>query len=545
MNNSNAEQTAPLAPLLSITGLTIALPQGGDRSEAVSDVSFDLFAGETLCLVGESGSGKSVVGQSILGILPKALPIIKGTITFDGNVLPRQRDPSFAKIRSVEVAMIFQDAAASLNPVRTIGSQLKEILSVHGVTKRERLPRVMAVLRAVALPQPDRIVSAYPHQLSGGQAQRVVIAAALLLKPKLLIADEPTTALDVSTQAEILDLIARLKKDHDLSVLFVTHDFGVVAEIADRVAVMQNGCLVEVGDARPVLQSPRHSYTKKLIAAINPILREDRRFGDHVLLEAKQINLTYTSGLFRRKTSVHAVKNVSLKIREGQTIAVVGESGSGKSSLARCLLRLEDIDNGSIQFKGAEISHIQGRPLRQLRRSVQVILQDPYSALNPRQTILSAVAEGPIIHGTPPAAARDQAVQLLELVGLSQQAGARFPQEFSGGQRQRICIARALALHPDVLIADEAVSALDVSIQAQILDLFADLQSRFGFSIFFITHDLNVAKAIADDILVMKSGEIVERGPAKQIFENAEHVYTQNLLKAAPGLDTFPMRISG
>lgn len=526
-------------PLLSIEALTVALPLDGDRPEAVSGISFDIEPGETLCLVGESGSGKSVVGQTILGMLPNALPVTGGGIRFAGASMPPQRDPAFGAIRSAQIAMIFQDAGASLNPVRTIGAQLSEVLAVHGVPRPDRRARVLDVLRDVALPEPERIARSYPHQLSGGQAQRAVIAAALLLKPKLLIADEPTTALDVTTQAEILALIAQLKIDHGLSVLFVTHDFGVVAEIADRVAVMQNGILVETGQAQDVLRRPQHPYTQKLIAAVSPAPRQLGGHSDTPILDATDLNLFYRSGFLGNRKALHAIKDVSLSIAEGRTVAVVGESGSGKSSLARCLLRLEDIESGSIRFKGQEISDLNGAPLRALRRSIQVVLQDPYSALNPRQTILSAVSEGPIIHGMAPEAARAKAVEMLDLVGLSAQSAGRYPQEFSGGQRQRICIARALALEPSVLIADEAVSALDVSIQSQILDLFADMQRRFGFAILFITHDLAVARAIADDILVMRSGEIVERGPAARVFDAPEHPYTAGLLASAPGLDLF------
>ncbi|PWJ15894.1 dipeptide ABC transporter ATP-binding protein [Jannaschia seohaensis] len=527
------------APLLSIRGLTVGLPADGDRPEAVSEVSFDIAPGETVCLVGESGSGKSVIGQAILGMLPHALPVLSGEVHLDDAPLPPQRDPAYGAIRSAQVAMIFQDAAASLNPVRTIGAQLAEVLEVHGVPKRDRKARVLDVLRAVALPEPERIAKSYPHQLSGGQAQRAVIAGALLLEPKLLIADEPTTALDVTTQAEILALIARLKAEHGLSVLFVTHDFGVVAEIADRVVVMEKGVQVETGRAAAVLHAPQHPYTKKLIAAVTPAPRERETGGTDTILEATDIDLTYRGGLFGGRKALHAVKGASLRIEAGRTVAVVGESGSGKSSLARCLLRLEEIDSGSIRFKGEEISKLTGKPLQHLRKSLQVVLQDPYSALDPRQTIRAAIAEGPIIHGTPKVEAHAQAAELLELVGLPAQAGGRYPQEFSGGQRQRICIARALALKPDLLIADEAVSALDVSIQAQILDLFADMQKRFGFAILFITHDLAVARAIADDILVMRRGEIVERGPAAQVFASPAHPYTADLLAAAPGLDMF------
>ena len=544
MNDVCAEDAAAEAPLLTIAGLTVSLPIYGDRPEALSDIVLAIHPGETLCLVGESGSGKSVIGQAILGMLPYALCVKSGLLKFDGLVMPPQRDLDFGAIRSAQISMIFQDAAACLNPVRTIGSQLSEILAVHDVIRRDRMARVLEVLQDVALPEPERMARSYPHELSGGQAQRAVIAAALLLKPKLLIADEPTTALDVTTQSEILYLLDHLKKIRGLSMLFITHDFGVVAEIADRVAVMRDGHLVETGNTRDVLSQPQHPYTQKLIAATRPKPQQHDSGGDIPILEAHGINLIYRSSFLSKRKVLRAVKNVSLRVDRGKTVAVVGESGSGKSSLAKALLRLEDIESGSITFKGTEISDLKGASLREMRRSFQVVLQDPFSALNPRQTILSAVSEGPIMHGVSVKDAQKQATDMIKLVGLSDQAGERYPQEFSGGQRQRICIARALVLTPDLLIADEAVSALDVSIQAQILDLFADMQKRFGFAMLFITHDLVVARAIADEILVMKSGEIVEKGPSGQILEAPKHPYTAKLLAAAPGSDLFAQGIS-
>ncbi|WP_375551607.1 dipeptide ABC transporter ATP-binding protein [Rhodophyticola porphyridii] len=527
---------ASAPPLLSVNGLGIGLPPGGDRAEAVTDISFQIHPGETLCLVGESGSGKSVIGQAILGMLPRALPVTGGSIRLQDKVLPSQRDAAYQALRSVRMAMIFQDAGASLNPVKRVGRQLEEILKVHGVPAAERRDRVLDMFEAVRLPDPARIFAAYPHQLSGGQAQRVVIAGALLLKPALLVADEPTTALDVTTQAEILDLIAALKADTGASVLFITHDFGVVAEIADRVAVMKDGRIVEAGRAGDVLDRPQHPYTQRLIAASRPTGATPSRAEEAPILEADGLHLTYRSGPIFNRRVTQAVRDVSLSLAPGRTLAVVGESGSGKSSLARCLLRLEEVERGTIRFKGADITHLAGRDLQRLRKSVQVVLQDPYSALNPRQTIRSAIAEGPIIHGMPVAEARRKAEDLLELTGLTAQSADRYPHEFSGGQRQRICIARALALEPELLIADEAVSALDVSIQAQILDLFRDMQARFGFAMVFITHDLRVARAISDDILVMQQGRVVESGATGQVFDRPAHAYTRALLAAAPGL---------
>ncbi len=522
-------------PVVAVDALSVGLPDGGDRTLAVEDVTFAVARGETLCLVGESGSGKSVVAQAIMGMLPPQLPVRGGTIAFDGTLLPPQRDPAFQRLRSARMAMIFQDASASLDPLQRVGAQLEEIALVHGIAAGERRARVMDMLCAVRLPDPDRIARSYPHQLSGGQAQRIVIAGALLLDPDLLIADEPTTALDVTTQAEILTLIADLKRDRGTAILFITHDFGVVSDIADRIVVMQAGQAVEQGDAARLLTDPQHPYTRTLLAAATQRGAPRDTAAADPILTATDLSLTYRLGGPFSRREVAAVRDVSLSLEKGRTIAIVGESGSGKSSLARCLLRLEDVDAGRIAFDGADITHLTGPDLRALRRRMQVVLQDPFGALDPRQSVGDAIAEGPIIHGTPRAAARARAAELLSLVGLPPQSAARHPHEFSGGQRQRICIARALAVDPDVLIADEAVSALDVSIQAQVLDLFRDLQARLGFAMVFITHDLRVAAAIADDLMVMKDGRVVEQGPAARIFAAPADPYTRALLDAAPG----------
>ena len=522
-------------PVLSVDGLTVALPLSGDRAEAVTDVTFQISAGDILCLVGESGSGKTVVGQAILGMLPRKLPVTSGQIQFQGVDLPPQRDSAYRKIRSAEIATIFQDATASLDPVQRIGTQLGEILEVHGVPRAERSERILDALSAVALEYPERVSRAYPHQLSGGQAQRAVIAAALLLSPKILIADEPTTALDVTTQADILAVILRLKAERGLAVLFITHDFGVVEEIADRVAVMTEGRIVEQGAAAQVLERPQDAYTRKLIAASHPGSRQTVPKDAKPILEADNVSLNYhVGGIFNRR-KIAAVRGVSLNVASGRTVAIVGESGSGKSSLARCLLRLEEFDGGSIRFMGEDVSGLERTALRSFRKSVQVVLQDPYSALDPRQTVRSAIAEGPVIHGMPRAEANRKAEALLDLTGLSPQAADRYPREFSGGQLQRICIARALALEPKLLIADEPVSALDVSIQAQILELFAEMQRTLGFAMLFITHDLRVAQTISDDVLVMKQGAVVERGPTAQVLHFPSHPYTQELVASAPG----------
>lgn len=525
---------------LEVSALTVGLPPGGDRACAVQNVSLTLYPGQTHCLVGESGSGKSIIGQAILGMLPPSLPKLAGNLVLDGESLPEQQSLDFNALRSKKLAIVFQDATASLNPVKRIGTQLGEILKVHGIPSAEIKTRVLAALEAVQLDDPAGKMRAYPHQLSGGQAQRVVIAAALQLKPDVLIADEPTTALDVTTQASILALLDDLKTRFGLAVLFITHDFGVVSEIADHVTVLKDGEVVETGGARQVLSDPQHAYTQALLAAAEPFATAYRPSTDAILLRATNVTVTYHGASFLNRSVKTAVKSVSLTIESGRTLGLVGESGSGKSSLARGILRLEPIESGSIEFRGLDVTQLKGSALKEFRKSVQVVLQDPYSALNPRQTIRSAIAEGPIIHGEDPVKARARAEELLELTGLQAQAADRYPHEFSGGQRQRICIARALALDPEVLVADESVSALDVSIQAQILDLFADLQKKFGFAMLFITHDLRVARAICDDLIVMQKGEVVERGRADAVLGDPQHAYTRRLVAAAPKLDLSP-----
>ena len=524
-------------PILAIEDLSVGLPPDGDRELAVRGATLEVRSGETLCLVGESGSGKTVVAQSAIGMLPKALPIMDGQVRFEGKPLPPQRSAAFDKLRGRKMAMIFQDAIASLDPVQRVGRQLEEILAVHGVERRARSERVLKMLRSVRLQEPERIRRSYPHQLSGGQAQRVVIAGALLLEPTLLIADEPTTALDVTTQKEILELIAAFKNERKMSVMFITHDFGVVAKIADRIAVMKDGEIVETGPAERILERPQHPYTVRLLAAVhrNESTGSSRPAGP--LLEVRDLNLAYKVGTAFARRRIQAVRNVSLSVEAGRTLSIVGESGSGKSSLARCILRLEEADTGSVRFKGSEIMNVSGSTLRALRKKIQFVQQDPYSSLDPRQRVKSAIAEGPIIHSMPRAEAEARAKDLLEVTGLSANAGERFPHEFSGGQLQRICIARALVLEPELLIADEAVSALDVSIQAQILDLFQELQKEFGFAMIFITHDLRIARSISDEIIVMKDGEIVERGKAAHVFDAPRHPYTRALLAAVPRID--------
>jgi len=537
-SDADEKRDAPVpANTLEVSNLSVKLPEGADREFAVEGASLSIRPGETLCLVGESGSGKSVLAQSVMGMLPPQLRVHGGEIRFEGGALPPQRSKAFEKLRSRRIAMIFQDASASLNPIQRIGRQLEEIMLVHGVEGRgERRRRAMELLDMVQLPEPERIYRSYPHQISGGQAQRIVIAGALALGPALLIADEPTTALDVTTQAEILRLVAELSATRNAAVLFITHDIGVVSEIADRIAVMCEGEIVETGTSRDVLTRPQHPYTRRLLDAVPRPADGREREETPPILKVEGISRTYRvkTGPFSHR-DLEALKDVSFSLGAGETLGVVGESGSGKSTLARCLLRLEEPDRGRIHFEGQDVTHAKGAIMRSLRSDLQIVLQDPYSALDPRQKVGSAIAEGPVIHGASARQAMTRVGELLDLVGLPQQAADRYPHEFSGGQRQRICIARALALNPKVLIADESVSALDVSIQAQILTLFQDIQKAMGFAMIFITHDLMVAAAICDNVLVMRHGKVVERGTARDVFRSPKEPYTKDLVAAVPG----------
>ncbi|HET8728260.1 MAG TPA: ABC transporter ATP-binding protein [Alphaproteobacteria bacterium] len=527
--------------LLQVQELTIDLPAGGDRPHAVRDVSFDLHNGEVLCLVGESGSGKSVTASAIMGLLPK--PYVRpsaGAIRFEGRDLLGLSEDGLRRIRGARIAMIFQEPMAALNPVMRVGDQVAELLWAHGMhSPAARARRVVELFDAVGLPDPDALRDAYPFRLSGGQRQRVMIAMALALEPSVLIADEPTTALDVTTQAQILALIRSIQLRRGIGVLFITHDFGVVAEIADRVAVMKDGGIVEMGAAEEVLNRPRHVYTSRLIAAVPRIDAPERRDveGAAPLLHLDGISKAYVThrGLFARGRRVQALDDVSLRIRKGETLGLVGESGSGKSTLGRCIARLTDFDTGEIRFRGVDLATLRPRAFRPYRQRIQMVFQDPYGSLNPRRKIGQIIMEGPLANGVDAPAARTRMVELLRLVGLDPAIVDRYPHEFSGGQRQRIAIARALALEPEILVADEAVSALDVSVQAQVLDLLADLRRQLDLAMLFVTHDLRVAMRICDTIAVMRSGRIVEYGPASEVFQSPQHDYTRALLEAIPG----------
>jgi peptide/nickel transport system ATP-binding protein len=532
-----------MSAVLSADRLTIKLPQGADRPYAVEDVSFTLEAGEILCIVGESGSGKSMSAHAMMGLLPEGVEPSGGAIHYAGLDLLKLTEQQLRDLRGRRIGMIFQEPMAALNPLMRVEDQIAEVFEAHGLlTPAERRARAVKLLEEVGIPDPPKAAKAYPFQMSGGQRQRVVIAMALALEPEILIADEPTTALDVTTQAQILKLIRDLQRAHGMAVMFITHDFGVVAEIADRVAVMQAGRIVEAGSARAVLTHPQHAYTRKLLAAIPTLSTSAERSQATAapLLEVEGLRKTFhtSQGLFRKtERVVKAIDDVSLTLHEGETLGVVGESGSGKSTLGRCLVRLIEPDTGRVRLAGTDMSHLKGEALQAARKTIQMIFQDPFASLNPRSSVGRIISEGPIAHGVPKKEALAQAAELLNLVGLDPSALKRYPHEFSGGQRQRIGIARALALEPRVIIADEAVSALDVSIQAQVLDLLADLKKRLNLSLVFITHDLRVAATICDRIAVMQHGRLVEIGETHEIFTRPKSEYTRLLLEAIPGRD--------
>ncbi|MET0742142.1 MAG: ABC transporter ATP-binding protein [Microvirga sp.] len=534
---STAPPAPTHAPVVDIRNLRIPLPGGGDRGFAVDDVSFSVAAGEIVCVVGESGSGKSVTAQAIMGLLSKVFPEPEGQILFEGRDLARATTKEMRDLRGRRIGMIFQEPMTALNPVQSVGRQIDEVLRTHlSLSARDRHERVLAAMAEVRLPDPRSLYHAFPHQLSGGQRQRVLIAAALILEPRLLIADEPTTALDVTTQAQILTQIRDLQRDRGMGVLFITHDMGVVAEIADRVVVMKSGTIVEQGPADRVLNAPQTDYARMLIATV-PTLEPKRRgrvIDGHVALSVDRLSKTYhVSGMFRESRTVHALRETSLSLRRGETLGIIGESGSGKSTLARCMTQLIQPTSGRTVLGRSE----RGRTLRQ---RMQIVFQDPFRSLNPRRTIGQSITEGPINFGAPRPQAIEQARELMELVGLDPHAINRYPHQFSGGQRQRIAIARALAMKPDILIADEAVSALDVSVQAQVLRLIDDIQKRFDLAILFITHDLRVAAQICDRLIVMHRGAVVEEGTVDSVFAAPAHAYTRQLLTSIPGRTARP-----
>lgn len=526
--------------VLEIRNLRVGLV-GNDRNSTVLDgIDLDIHAGETHCLVGESGSGKSVTSLCVMGLLPRdALEIREGNIALEDFNITQAKASQMRELRARRIAMIFQEPMTALNPVLRVGEQIEEVLNMHtNLSQAEVRAQTIDMMEQVHLPDVERIYKAYPHQLSGGQRQRIMIAMALILDPVLLIADEPTTALDVTTQLQILKLISEMQERHGTAVLFITHDMGVVTEIADTVSVMQAGRIVERSSIRELLTNPKEDYTRKLLSAVPNLAPRPARnpTGSTGVIKVDHLGMTYGgSGFFKKTKGVKAAQDVNFTIAGGRTLGIVGESGSGKSTVARCIMRLIDPTEGTVTVAGTEIAQLNRRQLQPHRKHFQIVFQDPYRSLNPRWTVAHSLCEGPMNYGIPKDEAMEHAAELMDLVNLPRDALNRYPHQFSGGQRQRIAIARAVAMKPDLLVADEAVSALDVSVQAQVLDLLDDVQEKFGIAMLFITHDLRVAAQICDDVLVMQKGCVVEYGPAGAVLSDPHHEYTRNLIEAAPG----------
>ncbi|MDH2328808.1 ABC transporter ATP-binding protein [Cereibacter sp. SYSU M97828] len=516
--------------LLEVRDLSVEFHTAAGTVKAVQGVNWHLDRGETLAILGESGSGKSVSASAVMNLID--MPpgkITSGQILLDGKDMLKMTAEQRRQINGKRIAMIFQDPLAHLNPVYTVGWQIAEIMTTHGTPGAEAKARALALLKRVGLPEPEVAMGKYPHQFSGGQRQRLMIAMAMACKPDILIADEPTTALDVTVQAQILALMEELQHETGMGLLLITHDLGVVAEIADRVVVMNGGRIVEEGGAAEVYRNPKHPYTKKLIDAApgKGAMPEERDRSAQPLLKVENLQLSY--GAFK------ALKGASFNIMPGETVAVVGESGSGKSTLARAILRLEEPDGGRALYNGKDLVTMGARELYGLRRDIQMVFQDPTQSLNPRMTVFQLISEAWVIHPDilPKREWKERVGELLVKVGLSREMAQRYPHQFSGGQRQRIAIARALAMEPKLIICDEAVSALDVSIQAQVIALLEGLRREFDLSYLFIAHDLPVVKDFADRVIVMKSGQIVEEGTVRQVFENPAQPYTRALLAAS------------
>ncbi len=515
--------------LLEVRNLSVDFHTAGGTVHAVRNVNWHLGRGETLAILGESGSGKSVSASAIMNLIdcPPG-EIVSGEILFEGRDVLKMSQEERRDLNGRRIAMIFQDPLSHLNPVYTVGFQIAEVMTTHGTRKAEARARVLDLLERVGIPEFETKIDAYPHQFSGGQRQRLMIAMALALKPDILIADEPTTALDVTVQAQVLELLEELQQETGMGMLLITHDLGVVAETADRVVVMNSGEIVEAGTARDVYHAPSHPYTKKLIGAVPGAgeMAEPLDTGIKPVLEVNRLSKHYGNFV--------ALDKVSLTVLPGETVAVVGESGSGKSTLAKTLLRLEEATAGEALWEGRDLVTMGQPELFDLRRDIQMVFQDPTQSLNPRMSVHDIVAEAFVIHPQilPKSQWRDRVRELLAHVGLEAAHMSRYPHQFSGGQRQRIAIARALALEPRLIICDEAVSALDVSIQAQVMGLLADLQKEFGLSYLFIAHDLPVVRDFAHRVIVMKNGKIVEQGPVAQIFDAPREDYTRNLIAA-------------
>ena len=530
--------------ILKINDLSITLPKNADRQFAVEDVNLEVRKGEILCVVGESGSGKSVMTSAILNEVPGSLHITSGTIEFDNQDILKLPQKELNDLRGARISMIYQEPMAALNPSIRVGKQVDEVFALHRpeITANDRKAETLKLLEQMKLPTPERIYSSYAHQVSGGQCQRIVIAMALACNPDILIADEPTTALDVTTQAEILRLISDLKEIYNNTIIFITHDFGVVADIADRIVVMCQGKIIEEGQKEDILMTPKEPYTQLLVDAM-PLLETtrtpDQSRTDEPSVEVKKLHKIYKT----RSGQVHALNDASFVLRNGETLGVVGESGSGKSTLAKTLIRLEEPTSGSVNIRQENFLSLSGGDLISSRQKIQMIFQDPFGSLNPSQTVGFMLMRSLELRGKDPIEAKAQSLELLQQVGLGEQAFNRKPRNFSGGQRQRIGIARALSMGPDVVVADECVSALDLSVQKQVLLLLNDLQSTYKMAIIFITHDLRVAAQVSDYITVMEKGMMVEFGTADDVFNRPKHDYTKKLLDAAPGKDWHPPRL--
>ncbi|MBY5359509.1 ABC transporter ATP-binding protein [Rhizobium leguminosarum] len=540
------------APVLSLRNLSVDARTPEGRKQVLQDVSFALASGETLCIAGESGSGKSVTSLSIMGLLPKAsLRVASGSVLLGERDLLRLSDRAMRSVRGGDIAMVFQEPMTSLNPVMSVGNQLTEAIRAHqGSDNAEAV--ALKMLDAVQITEPARRLKQYPHELSGGMRQRVMIAMALSCRPKVLIADEPTTALDVTVQAQILRLMRELKREFGASIILITHDMGVVAEMADRVVIMQNGRIVEQGTALAIFQRPKEAYTQQLLAAVPRLgalagtdhppritqravetLHPDRT----PVLNVRDLTVTYgntASRFFKGRPPVAAVDGVSFDILPGETLGLVGESGSGKSTTGKAVLGLIPF-KGNVLIDGRNIAGLSQREMRPVRRSAQMIFQDPYASLDPRMAVGKAIGEPMLIHGIGNHSERqDRVAELLRRVGLAPDAATRYPHEFSGGQRQRICIARALALEPKLIVADESVAALDVSVRARVLDLLLELQETMGLAYLFISHDMAVVERMSHNVAVMRAGRIIETGTRRNIFENPRDDYTRALIAAVP-----------
>lgn len=555
-------------PVLTINQLRISFGGKKDFSEVVHEISFSISENEIVGVVGESGSGKSVTAMAIMGLLPKKTAQIKGEILFEGTNLLKEKPEYIRKLRGKEIAMIFQEPMSALNPSVKCGNQVSEIIQLHlnySVSKAKK--ETLLLFEKVKLPRPREIFNSYPHQISGGQMQRVMIAMAIACKPKLLIADEPTTALDVTVQKEIMLLLKEIQKETNMSMLFISHDLGLVSEIADKVVVMYQGNVVETGTALQVFKQPKEEYTKALLASrpsldvrlkklptiasladksfVSEEVTSQQRAFKHKdiytkppLLEVLNLKKEYYSnaGLFQKKKVVKAVNEVSFKVFEGETLGLVGESGCGKSTLGKAILQLEKATSGSIKYRGKELTTLSSSEIRKLRKEIQLIFQDPYSSLNPRMLIGEAIMEPMEVHkiGKNQRDRKKKTLEILQRVGLDESFFNRYPHELSGGQRQRVGIARTIAMEPKLVVCDESVSALDISVQAQVLNLLNELKDDFGFTYIFISHDLAVVKFMADQLLVMKDGKIEEIGDADEIYANPTKDYTRKLIEAIP-----------